>query len=178
MSGRPWDKRPDEPAAAYALLCRYRDLGQGRTLSEYARTLGVKRGRLQALADKYAWSHRVDQYDAHLVALRAKAGEKAAALQMREETRAVAYLARAAKIVAKDFLVDVKRRKAQNQPLKMSPSAVVLLVSESTKLARLVRGEATEVTAVAGARERLADKIERMAEAFRRADARKDVPNT
>jgi len=175
----PWTRRADEPAGYHSLFLRYLHMGETRTIRGLCRSLGS--GRIKAvekIAAEHQWIHRADEWDAHQAETRTKTMERGQLASAVAERAAIGYLSRAASIIAKDFLMRVKEAKAAKQIIPISVTSLVTLVSESTKLARLVRGEATEISAVSGARERLVDRIEKMAEAFKKADARKDMPNT
>ena len=57
----PWERRPDESAAAYAAFLTYRDLGPERSLVAAARQAGKHACLLRRWSQRSGWVERVKQ---------------------------------------------------------------------------------------------------------------------
>lgn len=77
---KPWLKRDEESAQAYAAFCVYRDIGSDRThlkaLEKLGRPSGYQR-QLEEWSGKYDWVSRCEAYDAHRDEVRLQAREDA-----------------------------------------------------------------------------------------------------
>jgi hypothetical protein len=85
----PFERLPEEPAADYAALLLYRDLGPGRSLSQAADVSGRSETTLRRLAKRWAWQERLEAYDARFLARAAAVG--AEAQQARHRAQLVAF---------------------------------------------------------------------------------------
>lgn len=173
MNGRPcWERLNGERVKAFAAFQHFRDLGPSRTIQDAARMLSnaldakfeqqelaeniargekaYKRVRLRkgspiALkaatakcsewAREYGWWDRVDFYDRHLDRLRIEEQEK----QVKEMTQR--HIAIAGLIQNK---AAAKLKELQHSTL--SPDQALKYLVEGTKLERMSRGEATDIS--------------------------------
>ncbi len=60
---KPWERRQDESAQAYAAFTVYRDLGAARTLIAAAQQLGKNYSLIRRWADRHHWQERVYAWD-------------------------------------------------------------------------------------------------------------------
>lgn len=85
----PFERLPEEPAADYAALLQYRDLGPGRSLSQAADITGRSESTLRRVAKRWEWQERLEAYDACFLARAAVIGAEAE--QARHRAQLVAY---------------------------------------------------------------------------------------
>lgn len=85
----PFERLPEEPAADFAALLQYRDLGPGRSLSQAAVVTGLSQSTLRRLAKRWEWSARLEAYDARFLARAAAVGAEAE--QARHRAQLVAF---------------------------------------------------------------------------------------
>ncbi|MEN9767415.1 MAG: hypothetical protein RLZZ32_1375 [Cyanobacteriota bacterium] len=85
----PFERLPDEPAADYAALLQFRDLGPGRSLSQAAVVTGVSESTLRRLAKRWKWKERLLAYDAAFLERMAVSGAEAE--QARHRAQLVAF---------------------------------------------------------------------------------------
>jgi hypothetical protein len=85
----PFERLLEEPAADYAALLLYRDLGPGRSLSQAADVSGRSESTLRRLAKRWEWSARLEAYDARFLARAAAVGAEAE--QARHRAQLVAF---------------------------------------------------------------------------------------
>jgi hypothetical protein len=85
----PFERLPDEPAADYAALLQYRDLGPGRSLSQAAVVTGVSESTLRRIAKRWTWKERLQAYDAAFLERMAVSGAEAE--QARHRAQLVAF---------------------------------------------------------------------------------------
>ena len=84
-----FDRLPEEPAADYAALLQYRDLGPGRSLRQAAVVTGMSQSTLRRLAKRWDWKQRLEDYDDSFLA---RAAEVAAeAEQARHRAQLLAF---------------------------------------------------------------------------------------
>ena len=84
-----FERLPDEPAADYAALLQYRDLGPGRSLSQASAVTGLSQSTMRRLAKRWEWSARLEAYDARFLARAAEVGAEAE--QDRHRAQLVAF---------------------------------------------------------------------------------------
>jgi hypothetical protein len=70
MSDNTWDRKPDEPAKAWAAFVEYRDQGAGRALRRVGQKLGVARQLVERWSRDWTWAARCRDYEAHQDAIR------------------------------------------------------------------------------------------------------------
>ena len=85
----PFERWPDEPAADYAALLHYRDLGPGRSLSQAAAVSGLSETTLRRLGKRWSWKERLADYDAAFLERVAALGAQAE--QDRHRAQLVAF---------------------------------------------------------------------------------------
>jgi hypothetical protein len=85
----PFERLPDEPAADYAALLQYRDLGPGRSLRQGAVVTGVSESTLRRIAKRWTWKERLQAYDAAFLERMAVSGAEAE--QARHRAQLVAF---------------------------------------------------------------------------------------
>ncbi len=69
-----FQRQREEPAADYAALLQYRDLGPGRSLAQAAVVTGLSQSTLRRLAKRWNWQVRLDGYDSGFLQMVADAG--------------------------------------------------------------------------------------------------------
>mgnify|MGYP006274323871 FL=1 len=84
-----FERLAEEPAADYAVLLQYRDLGPGRSLSQASGVTGLSQSTLRRLAKRWEWSARLEAYDASFLARAAEVGAEAA--QIRHRAQLIAF---------------------------------------------------------------------------------------
>jgi len=151
----PWERRPDESAQAYEAFSAYRDMGYARSLSSVADQLQKRRELMGRWSRRWQWVERCKLWDREIE--RQQAAESMDAQRdMRE------YHARLARLVldsvTKRLLGVTGTDESGNEveivkaldPSELSPSEMARLIAEASKLERLSRGEATEITETHG----------------------------
>jgi hypothetical protein len=65
QAGRPqlWQRQPGESAKAYSAFSKYRDLAERRTMAKVAEMSGCSSQNIERWARRWAWTHRVAEYD-------------------------------------------------------------------------------------------------------------------
>ena len=111
-----FDRLPEEPAADYAALLQYRDLGPGRSLRQAAVVTGMSQSTLRRLAKRWDWKQRLEDYDDSFLARAAKVGAEAE--QARHRAQLVAFR-------------DAQHRRAEQ--LSDAAERLLELVVESTR---------------------------------------------
>lgn len=111
-----FDRLPDEPAADYAALLQYRDLGPGRSLRQAAVVTELSQSTLRRLAKRWDWKQRLEDYDDSFLARAAEAGAEAE--QARHRAQLVAFR-------------DAQHRRAEQ--LSDAAERLLELVVESTR---------------------------------------------
>ena len=111
-----FDRLPEEPAADYAALLQYRDLGPGRSLRQAAVVTGMSQTTLRRLAKRWDWKQRLDAYDDSFLARAAEVGAEAE--QARHRAQLVAFR-------------DAQHRRAEQ--LSDAAERLLELVVESTR---------------------------------------------
>jgi hypothetical protein len=76
---------PAEPAADYAALLQYRDLGPGRSLSQAAAITGFSESTLRRMAKRWDWPSRLEAYDAAMLSRIAAASAEEAEDRHRQQ---------------------------------------------------------------------------------------------
>ena len=84
-----FDRLPEEPAADYAALLQYRDLGPGRSLRQAAVITGLSQSTLRRLAKRWDWERRLEAYDDSFLARAAEVGAEAE--QVRHRAQLLAF---------------------------------------------------------------------------------------
>lgn len=112
----PFERLPEEPAADYAALLQYRDLGPGRSLSQGSVVTGLSQSTLRRLSKRWAWQERLEAYDARFLARAAVVGAEAE--QARHRAQLVAFR-------------DAQHRRAER--LADAAEQLLALVVESTR---------------------------------------------
>ena len=74
----PFERLPEEPAADYAALLQYRDLGPGRSLSQASGVTGLSQSTLRRLSNRWGWRGRLEAYDASFLTRAAEVGAEVA----------------------------------------------------------------------------------------------------
>jgi len=72
-----FDRLPEEPAADYAALLQYRDLGPSRSLRQATVVTELSESTLRRLAKRWNWKTRLDAYDDSFLARVAETGAEA-----------------------------------------------------------------------------------------------------
>ena len=84
-----FDRLPEEPAADYAALLQYRDLGPGRSLRQAAVITGLSQSTLRRLVKRWDWERRLEAYDDSFLARAAEVGAEAE--QVRHRAQLLAF---------------------------------------------------------------------------------------
>lgn len=80
-----FERLPEEPAADFAALLQYRDLGPGRSLSKASVITGLSESTLRRLSRRWDWASRLEVYDAAFLKRLAVAGAEAEQSRHRRE---------------------------------------------------------------------------------------------
>lgn len=157
----PWDQLDGEPAKAYSLFLKYRELGIERTLKKAAEITGYAEGTVEQLSAHFKWIHRADQWDEWSLRIKSQAAEARVVKEADLEAKTVSDLVKMTRVL----VARVKKKVMDDKALQPTVSGVAALADTVVKLSRLQRGEVTDrrETVAKQARERVGKKIERAA---------------
>lgn len=154
-----WERQPEETDASFAAFAEYRDYGretqEARSLQKVAQRLSKSGTLIRRWSARHNWIARSGAWDGHLDALRARAAEE----RVLEDGRTLmAQSLQARKVLA--IPVNALLQKIKKDALvieRMSVEELLPIVVAVTKalvaigtFERLLRGESTENTAIAG----------------------------
>ena len=153
MKDKPYERKPNESAKAFAAFSTYAELGAKRSLAAVGQALGKSQGLIERWSRRHDWVTRVRVYDGHLAAvqretaeaqMRAKADEWMRRQQeLREQEWAVHDdCIRAGKEALKRFHENVRRGATLGD--------VSRIFEVGSKIGRLASGLATDRTEVTG----------------------------
>lgn len=130
---KPWERQKGETEKAYEAFSIYRDLGEGRTLTEVTKKLGKSRTLIDRWRVNWNWYERVREYDNSLAeAARAKAIKDRKAMIDRHIDIALQ--------VQEKALTALKRLKTDD----MTPKDIKEYIKMATDLERLTREPADD----------------------------------
>lgn len=164
MDSNPWSQRDDEPGKAYAAFLAYLKLGVNRTLKEVAKEQDISTSTLNEWNKDYAWTFRVDQWDAHALALRARAVEEREERDAQKEAKIINNMILMAYTQSQRLWRRMKKMAPHEQGYTMGMDAFKDLASETIRLVRLTHGQPTERNEVVmkDSRKSLIDAIEKV----------------
>ena len=145
-----WDRQPGESSKAYGHFCRYRDMGQERSLRKLAADTETKSRlrQLQHWSSRWKWVERCQQYDDQL--------ERQARVEQEKERRDM--MKRHAKIAVLGQNVVVKGiekllSEIEQGSRKPTASDLSRLLDVAVRVERLARGQPTEISELGGSDE-------------------------
>ena len=138
----PWQRQPGESSKAYSRFCRYRDMGEGRSLRSLKRMCdesGTPIGfsQLARWSTKWQWQARAEAHDDLLAEERRLANVKA----VREMDERHAKIAQA---VQGQLVATLNRLTAKGETFAMTAAGFAQLLNVATALEARALGSITE----------------------------------
>ena len=132
---KPWERQPDEGAAAFEAFKEYRDMGAVRSIPKVVQKCTKNASLIKRWSAAYRWVMRAAAYDEEQDRQIRETLKKGVAAMLKKHVD----------------MADALFRKAAQALLAipagdMTPRDIVTLVDVAAKLERLSRGEATERT--------------------------------
>jgi hypothetical protein len=147
----PWERQPGEPPRAYAYFADYRNDGPLRSIAKTARNRRRSVSTLNEMSQRHRWVERAEAYDEYLDRLRRDAAETEIQRAERQERAAARQLQAIAttRIFGRDSGVredgSIVEAVDPIDPRTLDALDAVRILSEATRLRRVVDGQPTDI---------------------------------
>jgi hypothetical protein len=132
-----WERQAGESSKAFAAFARYRDLAEARTMAKVAEMSGCSSQNIERWARRWAWTHRVYEYD---IVQEERFREQTAKDRLAHHRRQI-QIGQHLQSVAIAGLAEWEARIEQKLPLSLSPEQVATLLKLGDELEAKGLGE-------------------------------------